>query len=230
VGLRPTRRQRDKLSSMLVEAFAPFQDLAAQLLPWLDESTDGSHDLSHLKRVWQNAQILAEEEGANLHLLAAAVLLHDCVHVEKGSPLRDQASRLSAERAGEALSKLGWESHDIEVVTDAVLCHSYSAGLVPTTPEARVLQDADRLDAIGLVGVARCFYTAGRLGSSLYHPDDPAGQNRTLDDRSYALDHFPKKLLTLATGFRTAAGRRMARKRHAHLQEFYDAFVLELEA
>jgi uncharacterized protein len=215
---------------MLVEAFAPFQDLAAQLLPSLDQSTDGSHDLSHLKRVWQNAQLLAEAEGANLHLLAAAVLLHDCVHVEKGSPVRDQASRLSAERAGEALSELGWATRDIEIVTDAVLSHSYSAGLVPTTPEARVLQDADRLDAIGLVGVARCFYTAGRLGSSLYNPDDPAGQNRPLDDRSYALDHFPKKLLTLATGFNTVAGRRMAGQRHAYLQQFYDAFVLELQA
>jgi uncharacterized protein len=215
---------------MFVEAFAPFQDLAAQLLPWLDESTDGSHDLSHVNRVWQNARLLAEQEGANLHLLAAAVLLHDCVHVEKGSPLRDQASRLSAERAGEVLRKLGWATRDIEIVTDAVLCHSYSAGLVPTTPEARILQDADRLDAIGLVGVARCFYTAGRLGSRLYHPADPAGKDRALDDTSYALDHFPKKLLTLTTGFNTMAGRRMAGQRHAYLQEFYDAFILELRA
>ena len=215
---------------MFVEAFAPFQDLAAQLLPWLDESKDGSHDLSHVNRVWQNARLLAAEEGANLHLLAAAVLLHDCVHVEKGSPLRDQASRLSAERAREVLRKLGWATPDIEVVTDAVLCHSYSAGLVPTTAEARILQDADRLDAIGLVGVARCFYTAGRLGSRLYHPADPAGKDRTLDDTSYALDHFPKKLLTLATGFHTVAGRRMAGQRHAYLREFYDAFLLELRA
>jgi uncharacterized protein len=213
---------------MFVEAFAPFQDLAAQLLPWLDQSTDGSHDLSHVKRVWQNARLLAEEEGANLHLLAAAVLLHDCVQVEKGSPFRQQASRLSAERAGEVLRKLGWATRDIEVVTDAVLSHSYSAGLAPATPEARILQDADRLDAIGLVGVARCFYTAGRLGSRLYHPADPAGKDRALDDKSYALDHFPKKLLALTTGFHTMAGRRMARQRHASLQEFYDAFMLEL--
>jgi uncharacterized protein len=215
---------------MFVEAFAPFHDLAAQLLPALDKSTDGSHDLSHLKRVWQNAQVLAREECASLRLLAAAVLLHDCVHVEKGSPLRDQASRLSAERAGEVLGKLGWESSDIEVVTGAVLSHSYSAGLAPTSNEARILQDADRLDAIGLVGVARCFYTAGRLGSSLYHPADPAGRDRALDDRNYALDHFPKKLLTLATGFKTTAGARMARERHAHLEEFYSTFILELGA
>jgi uncharacterized protein len=213
---------------MFVEAFVPFQDLAAQLLPSLDESTDGSHDLSHLKRVWQNARLLAQEEGASLHLLAAAVMLHDCVHVEKGSPLRDHASRLSAERAGEVLRKLGWATPDIDVVTGAVLSHSYSAGLAPTTPEARVLQDADRLDAIGLVGVARCFYTAGRLGSSLYHPADPTGKDRALDDRSYALDHFPKKLLNLATGFHTEAGRRMARERHSHLDEFYNAFILEV--
>jgi uncharacterized protein len=214
---------------MFAQTFAPFQNLAAQLLSWLDESTDGSHDLSHLTRVWQNARVLAEEEeDANLQLLAAAVLLHDCVHVEKGSPLRGQASRLSAERAGEALRKLGWATRDIAIVTDAVLSHSYSAGLAPTTPEARILQDADRLDAIGLVGVARCFYTAGRLGSQLYDPADPGGKDRPLDDTSYALDHFPKKLLVLVAGFNTMAGRRMAHQRHAHLEDFYEAFILEL--
>jgi uncharacterized protein len=165
-----------------------------------------------------------------LQLLAAAVLLHDCVHVEKSSPLRAQASRLSAERAGEVLRKLGWPNRDIENVTDAVLSHSYSAGLMPTTLEGKILQDADRLDAIGLVGVARCFYTAGRLGSSLYHPGDPAGKDRALDDRSYALDHFPKKLFTLATGFKTSAGARMAIERYAQLKQFYDAFILELQA
>jgi uncharacterized protein len=214
---------------MLVESFAPFQDLATQLLPWLDESTDGSHDLSHLKRVWQNARLLAHEEGANLRWLAAAVLLHDCVHLEKGSPLRDQASRLSAARAGEALSKLGWQSRNIEVVTGAILSHSYSGGLAPTTLEGRILQDADRLDAIGLIGIARCFYTAGRLGARLYDPADPAGKERALDDRSYALDHFPKKLLALETGFHTTAGRRMARQRHAQLEAFYEAFLLEVD-
>ncbi len=213
---------------MAIEPFAPFQPLSNQLIRWLDKSTDGSHDLSHIERVWQDARHIAAQEGGDLRLLLAAVILHDCVTLEKGSPLRAQASRMSAERASQALSELGWGANDIDVVRDAVLCHSFSAGLTPRTLEGRVLQDADRLDAIGMVGIARCFYTAGRLGSQLYEPTDPTAASRSLDDSNYALDHFPKKLLTLSIGFMTQAGRLMALQRHTRLQQFYDAFVAEL--
>lgn len=214
---------------MCFESFAPFDQLSQQLLRWLDDSTDGSHDLSHLARVWRNARAIAEQDGGDLRLLVAAVVLHDCVTVEKDSPLRGQASRLSAERARRILAEMGWRANDVDIVADAVLCHSFLAGLTPKTLEGRVLQDADRLDAIGMVGIARCFYTAGRLGSKLYEPGDPTGTERSLDDGLYALDHFPKKLLGLSTGFTTRAGRLMAERRHARLQEFYDEFVAELQ-
>jgi len=208
---------------------SPFQQLFQQLSRGLDASNDGSHDMSHLNRVWRTARLIAAEEGGDLRLLAAAVLLHDCVTVEKDSPLREQASRLSAEKAEQMLEKLQWGSLVIEAVSDAIRTHSYSAGLVPKSLEGRILQDADRLDAIGAVGIARCFYTAGRMGSKLYDALDPQGKERDLDDRRYALDHFPMKLLRLATGFQTRAGNRMARERHSRLQAFYDAFMGELD-
>jgi uncharacterized protein len=211
-----------------VESFAPFQELFAGLSNSLDSSSDGSHDQSHLERVWRNSKLIAEEEGGNLKLLAASVMLHDCVEVPKNSPLRGQASRLSSDRAATALGKLHWTEPDIAVVTDAVLCHSYSAGLTPRTLEGKILQDADRLDAIGMVGIARCFYTAGRMNSKLYEPADPKGTNRVLNDSSYALDHFPIKLLGLADGFQTPTGARMALARHARLHAFYDQFLAEL--
>jgi uncharacterized protein len=154
--------------------------------------------------------------------------LHDCVTVEKDSPLREQASLLSAEKAEQMLKELQWSSLEIEAVSDAILTHSYSAGLIPRSLEGRILQDADRLDAIGAVGIARCFYTAGRMGSKLYDALDPQGKERDLDDRRYALDHFPMKLLRLATGFQTQAGSRMAQERHFRLQAFYDVFTGEL--
>ncbi len=163
-------------------------------------------------------------------MLAAAVLLHDCVTVGKDSPLREQASRLSAEKAKRLLEELRWKSSEIEIVTDAIRTHSYSAGLTPKSVEGRILQDADRLDAIGAVGIARCFYTAGRMQSKLYHLLDPQGKERKLDDRCYTLDHFPMKLLQLAIGFQTQAGTRMAQERHSRLQAFYEAFTNELEA
>lgn len=214
---------------MVVSPFSPFADLFEELSSALDASSDGSHDLSHLERVWRTSRLILAEEGGEPRLLAASVILHDCVAVEKNSPLRGDASRLSAERAEIVLAELGWSAAEIEVVSGAIRTHSYSSGLIPESLEGCILQDSDRLDAIGMVGIARCFYTAGRMGSKLYDPADPHGRERKLDDKSYALDHFPLKLLRLSTGFQTGAGRRMAQERHGRLKEFYDLFVAELE-
>jgi uncharacterized protein len=209
-------------------SFAPFGDLAARLLPLVDGGTDGSHDTSHLARVWANARAILAEEGGDAELLAAAVLLHDCVHVEKSSPLRPQASRLAAERARGILLGLGWEARRVEAAAHAIAAHSFSAGIAPETPEARILQDADRLEAIGAIGIARCFYTAGRMGSLLYDVDDPRAEHRALDDRAFAIDHFRTKLLTLEGGFTTAAGARLARERTQLLADFLAAFEAEV--
>ena len=142
---------------MTNEAFAPFQHLAADLLKHLPaDHSDGSHDLSHIHRVWVNAQRIQHVEGGDLEVLLAAVLLHDCVAVEKNSPLRGQASTLSAQKATSILADMGWPTQRIDQVAHAVKTHSYSAGIEPLTLEARILQDSDRLDAIGAVGIARC--------------------------------------------------------------------------
>jgi uncharacterized protein len=151
-------------------------------------------------------------------LLAAAVLLHDCVAVEKNSPLRAEASRLAAEKAAGLLAGEGWSGEEVASVAHAILTHSFSANLAPQTLEAKILQDADRLDAIGMIGAARCFYIAGRMGSGLYDPLDPLGENRPLDDKAFAIDHFEVKLFKLADGFQTTAGARMAGERTERLR------------
>lgn len=209
-------------------AFAPHQAIAEQLLHHLDAGTDGSHDLAHIQRVFRNAFRIQAEEGGNTEVLAAAVLMHDCVSVEKNSPLRTQASRLAAEKASDILRDLGWNDADIEAVAHAILTHSFSAGHQPQTLEAKILQDADRLDAIGAIGAARCFYVAGRMGSSLYDPADPRADNRPLDDKTFAIDHFEAKLFKLADGFQTDTGQRLARERHDRLAQFLQHFLDEL--
>lgn len=215
--------------SRAAAAFAPFTPLAAMLLPHVaDDDGDGSHDLAHLVRVWNNARRIMEQEGGEPRILLAAVLLHDCVRVEKSSPLRSQASSLSARRAVEILAEQGWPAQQAEAVAHAVAAHSFSAGIAPRSLEARILQDADRLDAIGAIGVARCFYTAGRMGSSLYDAADPQAGERALDDRRYALDHFPAKLFTLAAGFQTAAGAAMAQAREEKMRRFVGELLAEL--
>ncbi|MDB6143926.1 MAG: phosphohydrolase [Pseudomonas sp.] len=209
--------------------FTPFQPLADTLLAHIPEDhNDGSHDVSHIHRVWKNAYAIQREEGGCLEMLLAATILHDCVPVEKNSPLRSQASRLSAEKASMVLAALGWSAENVRRVAHAIETHSFSANIPPTTLEAKILQDADRLDAIGMVGVARCFYTAGRMGSGLYDYTDPTASSREYQDKRFAIDHFHTKLLKLASDFQTHTGARLATERHQRLQRFLDEFMDEV--
>ena len=124
-------------------------------------------------RVWRNVLLIHREEGGDHEVLAAAVLLHDCIQVAKDSPMRSKASMLAAEEARARLAAIGWEPSRVDTVACAIESHSFSAGVAPTSIEGCILQDADRLDAIGFSGIARCFYTAGRMGSRLYDLSDP---------------------------------------------------------
>ncbi|MDD1015072.1 HD domain-containing protein [Pseudomonas rubra] len=214
---------------MPAQPFHPCQDLADVLLPHLPaDNGDGSHDLAHIHRVWSNARRIQAQEGGDLHILLAAALLHDCVAVEKSSPLRAKASTLSAQRAERILAELGWAGERISAVAHAVATHSFSAGLQPETLEAKILQDSDRLDAIGMVGVARCFYVGGRMGSALYDFSNPTAAGREYQDRQFSLEHFHTKLLKLASGFQTEEGARLAAERHRRLELFVEGFMDEI--
>jgi len=204
--------------------------LAEHLLATLGTGgDDGSHDRSHLLRVWRNATAIADQEPAcDRTVLTAAVILHDCVAVEKNSPQRSQASRLASAHARAILAGLDWDTPRIDATAHAIEAHSFSAGIEPQTAEARILQDADRLDAIGAVGIARCFYVAGRMGSNLYDPADPKAANRELDDRSFALDHFGAKLFKVAGNFQTKAGQALADARTRTMRGFVQALLAEI--
>lgn len=209
--------------------FVPHEDIAAILLPHaLGAANDASHDVSHLVRVWRNVQLISMDEGGDSEVLVAATLLHDCVDVPKNSPLRSSASRMASDKALPILTSLGWQKHKVENVAHAIEAHSYSAGVDPETLEARILQDADRLDAIGHIGVARCFYVSGRLGRAIYDLEDPSGAKRDLDDLNFALDHFRTKLLRLTGSFQTPTGNALAEKRHKVVADFLDGFLAEM--
>lgn len=216
---------------MTALSFAPFQSLADLLIPHtVAERLDGSHDVSHLHRVWTNVCAIRDTEGGDHQILLAATLLHDCVSVEKNSPFRSSASRLAAAKATELLAEMGWEEERTQAVGHAIESHSYSADITPTSLEAKILQDADRLDALGMVGVARLFYVSGRMGSHLYDPADPQAQQRDLNDKRFAVDHLTTKIFTLAQGFQTATGRHMAQVRHARAERFLMEFMEEIGA
>ena len=214
----------------IAAAFQPHEKLATRLLAELDAQTsDGSHDLSHTLRVWRNAARIADGEGGcDLELLVAAVILHDCVAVEKNSPLRSQASRLAASRAVEICAPLGFSGARLDGLAHAIATHSFSAGLPAKTLEARILQDADRLDAIGAIGIARCFYVAGRLGAALYDQGDPTARNRSPTDAAFALDHFDAKLFKITGSFQTASGAALASARDDRMRIFIADLLAEI--
>ena len=190
---------------------------------------DPAHDLAHVRRVVRAARRLAEAGGAALAVVVPAAWLHDCVTVPKDSPDRARASGLAAGVAGAWLRAEGFPSGLVPAVEHAVAAHSWSAGVAPETPEAAVVQDADRLDALGAVGIARLYATAGALGSALAHPTDPlADSARALDDRQWATDHVAVKLLGLPATMQTAAGRAEAERRAAFLRQFLDQLRSEV--
>lgn len=190
---------------------------------------DAAHDIGHVRRVVASARRLAAVEGADLGVVLPAAWLHDCVVVPKDSPDRASASRLAADEASRWLRAEGFPEALVAAVAHAVEAHSFSAGIPPRTPEARVVQDADRLDALGAVGLARLFATAGATGAVLFHPDDPfAETGRALDDSRWALDHVAAKILCLPATMQTEAGRAEAERRAAVVRAFVGDLRSEL--
>lgn len=201
---------------------------AALAVLWQGQS-DAAHDLAHLRRVWGNCQKIARAEGgADMVVLMAGAYLHDLVNLPKDAPNRREASRLSAEAAVAWLRGTDFPAAKLEAVAHAIAAHSFSAGIAPETHEARILQDADRLEALGAIGLARLFAVAGQMGAQLYDPADPLAQRRALDDKAFALDHLEVKLFPLVETMQTATGREIAEERAEWVAAFRSRLLREI--
>ncbi|SBS35109.1 putative hydrolase [Marinomonas aquimarina] len=189
---------------------------------------DGAHDLAHIERVVKQAKWLAQQEGANELVVVAAAWLHDLVNYPKDDPKRAQASFDSASKAESFLKSLGLDGAEISAIQHAIVTHSFSAQVTPRTLEAKVVQDADRLDALGAIGIARCMMVGGRLDRSLYDTLDPFCEEREPNDLLFTLDHFFQKLLRLENTFQTDSGQLEAARRSAFMREFLSQLKAEI--
>jgi uncharacterized protein len=183
------------------------------------EAADAGHDVAHSLRV---ALWMLRLGSANIDRreCIAAALLHDAVNLPKDSPQRASASVLSAALAAEVLPAAGFHADAVVAISQAIEDHSYSRGAVPRSELGRVLQDADRLEALGALGVLRTATCGARLGARYLDLHDPWARRRDLDDRRFTVDHFFAKLLLLEETFHTEAGRAEARRRTAFLRQF----------
>ena len=190
-------------------------------------ATDPAHDLAHLDRVSVNARAMADA-STDMTVLLAACYLHDLVNLPKNAPNRHLASRQSAIESEPILREFGLTDAQIEATKHAIEAHSFSANIPPKTPEARILRDADRLDALGAIGIARNFSVSGALGRTLYDAADPFAANRPLDDLHFSIDHWKVKLLNLPDDMLTVAGKQIAQKRVARMIRFLEEFADEI--
>jgi len=205
-----------------------WEDLFCKFVTMEMQEADPGHDLAHVRRVVNAAERIGEAEGATANVVLPAAWLHDCVVVPKDSPKRSQASRMAADHAETFLSSIGYESSTLQAIRHAIVAHSFSAKVAPETLEAKVVQDADRLEAMGALGLARCLMTGGTMGTQLVDPEEPFPVNRPADDAVSSVDHLFVKLLRLPQLMQTATGKSMAGKRVAFLEHFLRELADEL--
>ncbi len=192
------------------------------------QGADPGHGIEHVERVEKNACKLIDRPVV-LEVLLPAIWLHDCVSIAKNSPLRSQASRLSASRAIELLTEINYPNEYFPAIQHAIAAHSFSANIPCESAEAMILQDADRLEGLGAIGLARCLMTGGAMGQRLYHPQDPFPSTRPLKDNEQSVDHFYAKLFLLPRKMNTQGGRELAKARCGVLIDFLKQLADELD-
>jgi len=190
---------------------------------------DSAHDFNHIMRVFKNAKKICKREKANEKLVLSAVLLHDIVSYPKSDRRSKSSSIESAKISKQILKKYNFTSEEIAIISDAISDHSFSQKKIPKTIEGKILQDSDRLDALGAIGIARVFATSGNLKRPFYNIDDPFCKNRIPDDQIWTIDHFYKKLLKLESLMNTKSGKVEAKRRTKILKEFLRQLKQEVQ-
>jgi uncharacterized protein len=191
------------------------------------EFSDGSHDLAHFRRVWHMAKSFVDDRSDKYVILAASYF-HDIVSYPKNHPSRSKSSLEAAKKTVEILTAMNFPKEKLDDVFHAIESHSYSANIETKTIEAMAVQDADRMESLGCIGLARTFYVSGLMKGSLFNSEDPFAKNRELDDKNYAIDHFYNKLLKLEDTMKTKKGRELAKKRSDFLRLFLSELKEEL--
>ena len=209
-----------------------WEDRFIEYLETHHDTKDGSHDLFHFQRVWKTAQYINSQETdkADLLVLLAGCYFHDLISYPKNDARRSLSSLHSAEKTVEILDKdfTDFPKDKIDAVKHAIHAHSFSANITPITQEAKILQDADRMESLGAIGIARAFYTGGQLNLELFDGEDPFAEDRPLNDQKYSLDHFQVKLLKLPDMMNTPTGKELGEYNAGYLLRFMEKIEQEI--
>jgi len=194
----------------------------------LTRKNDAAHDFEHIMRVYKNAKKICKSEKVNPKLVLCAALLHDIVSFPKSDKRSKTSSKKSSILAAKILKKYNFSKNEIQIICNAILDHSFSKNKIPQTIEGKILQDADRLDAIGAIGVARAFAVGGHTNRQFYNKLDPFCRKRIPDDQRWTLDHFFRKLLLLEKLMNTKSAKIEAKKRTSVIRKYLDDLKREI--
>lgn len=195
-------------------------------------NAEGGHDWWHIYRVWKSARQLAQNENVDLFIVELGALLHDIAD----SKFHNGDETIGPKKAREFLTSVSVDEKTIYHVEQIISNISFKGGKEEQTfksPELDVIQDADRMDAIGAIGIARTFNYGGHKNREIYNPEIEPDLNMTKEQYKNStaptINHFYEKLLLLKDRMNTNAGRAMAEQRHQFMQEFLDQFYREWE-
>ncbi len=194
-------------------------------------SGEGSgHDWWHIQRVWNNAKLIAEGEKADLFIVELGALLHDIADYK----FHNGDEEIGGKTAGEWLEKCNCDPEVIEKVVHIVNHVSFKGNVHENkmkSIEGKIVQDADRLDAMGAMGIARCFTYGGSKGREIYNPDKKFKPNMTKDEYKSndgsAINHFYEKLLLLKDLMNTETAKKIATERHIFMEQYLERFFQE---
>ncbi|HGZ7398937.1 HD domain-containing protein [Vibrio parahaemolyticus] len=191
---------------------------------------DAAHDIEHVKRVVKTAKQLCDEENADIAIVLPAAYLHDCFTYPKDHPNRKQSSAIAAKKAIAYLESIQYPQHYHDAIAHAIEAHSFSANIRPNTLEAQIAQDADRLDALGAIGVTRCIQVSTHFNAQLYNDNDMFAKERELNDKQFTVDHFQTKLFKIVDTMNTESAKLEANKRKAFMQTYLKQLYDEVTA
>ena len=155
-------------------------------------------------------------------------MLHDIVKIPHSSKNSKSSADVSAEKSVKILKKMNMSQIEIDIISEAISNHSFTKKKISNSIEGRILQDADRLDALGAIGISRVFCVSGVKNRPFYKTDNPFAKKRNLDDKKWALDHFFKKLFTLEKQMNTKYAKIEAKRRTKILRKFLDDLKREI--
>ncbi len=194
-------------------------------------SAESGHDFDHVMRVLALAERLARAEGADVEIVRAAALLHDIARADEDAANSGDHAQMAAERARTLLLERGVAPERAEQVAHAIAAHRFRGSTTPQTLEAKILFDADKLDSIGAIGVARAYAISGTLNQRLWSevaPDVVATRDQH-NSHHTAVAEFVVKLSKVRERVHTAAARQIAEERHVYMAQFFDRLAREVK-